>query len=214
LTQKIKYTPEPIDKVSYTQEFDRAYTRFANPYDWIVKFLPIWKGWIGKALPHIRGPRVLEVSFGTGYLLTRYANRYDTFGIDLNARMVRLADNKLQTTGLKRRLQQADVYRIPYACGVFDSVVNTMSFSGYPDGNKAIGELHRVLKPSGRLVMLDVNYPSDKNRIGMALTRMWISFGDIIRDMDALFERYEFTYQDEEVGGFGSVHLYIADKIK
>jgi ubiquinone/menaquinone biosynthesis C-methylase UbiE len=89
-----------------------------------------------------------------------------------------------------------------------------MSFSGYPDGNKAIGELHRVLKPSGRLVMLDVNYPSDKNRIGMALTRMWISFGDIIRDMDALFERYEFTYQDEEVGGFGSVHLYIADKIK
>jgi ubiquinone/menaquinone biosynthesis C-methylase UbiE len=212
LTQKIKYTSEPIDKVSYTQEFDRAYTRFANLYDWIVKFLPIWKGWIAKALPHIRGPRVLEVSFGTGYLLTRYANRYDTFGIDLNARLVRLAHGNLQAAGLEGHLQQGDVNQIPYASGVFDSVVNTMAFSGYPDGTRAMGDLHRVLKPGGRLVMLDVNYPSDKNLIGMAMTRMWISFGDIVRDMGALYERFGFTYQDEEIGGFGSVHLYIADK--
>lgn len=212
MTNKIEYTPEPGDKVRYTQEFDRAYTRYADLYNWIVKLLPIWNGWITEALPHIRGPRVLEVSFGTGYLLTRYARQYKTFGIDLNARLVEVANENLQAAGLKAYLQLGNVNQIPYASGVFDSVINTMAFSGYPDGSRAMGELHRVLKPGGRLVMVDVNYPHNNNRMGTMLTRIWMRFGDIIRDMDALFHRFGFAYRDEEIGGFGSVHLYIADK--
>jgi len=54
------------------------------------------------------------------------------------------------------------------------------------------GARHRVLRSRGRLVMIDVGYPRD--------------------DMLPLFERFGFEVHEQEVGGFGSVHLYLATK--
>ena len=61
-----------------------------------------------------------------------------------------------------------------------------MAFSGYPD--------------------------KECNRLGMALTRFWMASGDIIRDMGGLFRDLGWEFQEEEIGGFGSVHLYVAQK--
>jgi SAM-dependent methyltransferase len=58
--------------------------------------LPVWKNWLNRTLPYIQGPRVLEVSFGTGYLLTQFAGRYQAFGIDYNAAMAQTAKRNLQ----------------------------------------------------------------------------------------------------------------------
>jgi hypothetical protein len=44
------------------------------------------------------------------------------------------------------------------------------------------------------------------------MTRFWVALGDIVRDMDALFRQFQFEYTDREIGGFGSVHLYLAEK--
>ena len=74
------YSLEPTNRKRYTKEFDQAYTRYtryAGLYDLIVKLIPVWRNWISQAIPAIRGPRVLEISFGTGYLLKEYADRYD-----------------------------------------------------------------------------------------------------------------------------------------
>ena len=68
----------------------------------------------------------------------------------------------------------------------------------------------RVLRPGGRLVLVDISYPKNYNRLGVALTRFWMASGDIIRDMGALFEESGWVYREEEIGGFGSVHLYVA----
>ncbi len=62
------------------------------------------------------------------------------------------------------------------------------------------------------MLVVDVNYPRDRDYLGMKLARFWASRGDILRDMGALFEQFGFEYSDQEVGGFGSVHLYIATK--
>ncbi len=206
------YSPEPIDKEQFTKEFDRAYSRFARIYDLAVEWFPVWRNWISQALPHIRGPHVLEISFGTGYLLTQYADKYETHGIDYNWELACIAKHNLQKMGVRALIQQADVEHLPYRPESFDTVVNTMSFTGYPDGQKAMAEISRVLKDGGRLVLIDINYPSDKNWLGMNLTRLWASTGDIIRDMGNLFKQSGFGYIDEEVGGFGSVHLYVATK--
>ena len=82
------YTVEPFNPKKFMEDFDRFYSRIAPLYDVVVKLFPIWKTWIKKAIPHIIGPRVLEVSFGSGYLLTQYADRFDTYGIDYNKEMV------------------------------------------------------------------------------------------------------------------------------
>ena len=57
------------------------------------------------------------------------------------------------------QLRRADVENLPYPDGYFDTVVNTMSFSGYPNAQQAMSELHRVLHRRGRLVLIDIGYP-------------------------------------------------------
>ena len=108
------YSREPDEKEQFTQKIDRVYTVFAGAYDLAVKALPVWKSWLKQALPHIRGPKVLEVSFGTGYLLTQYADRFETHGIDYNEKMVSVASDNLKKKGITAILQQGNVESLPY----------------------------------------------------------------------------------------------------
>jgi ubiquinone/menaquinone biosynthesis C-methylase UbiE len=206
------YSDEPRDAQAYQEAFDRTYTRIAGIYNIAVKVLPIWKTWLKRALPHIRGRRVLEVSFGTGYLMTHYAGQFDVYGIELNARMLTVAMKNLRQVGLSANLQQGTVEDLPYEDGFFDTVVNTMAFSGYPDGTIAMAEMRRVLVYGGRLVLIDINYPADRNSLGTNLTRCWQLAGDIIRDIDQMLVAHGFDYEDIEIGGFGSVHMYICHR--
>ncbi len=206
-----RYSPEPGDPVAWTTSNDRLYTRFAGLYDVAVRALPVWRRWIGCALPEIRGPRVLEVSFGTGWLLTRYAGRFRTDGIDLNPRMLAVARRNLARAGVDADLRLGHVESLPYPDGAFDTVVDTMAFTGYPDGAAAAAELARVLGPEGRLVIVDINYPADGNRLGTLLVdRIWRPLGDIVRDLPTLLADVGLDVRDDEVGGWGSVHLYVA----
>lgn len=212
MSSKRSYVTEPENKSEFTQQFDGFYTKFARTYELIVKILPFWKRWLNATIPHIHGPRVLEISFGTGYLLTQFADQFETYGIDYNQKFVDMLQNKLAQAGLSAEIKQGDAQSLPYEDEFFDSIVNTMAFTAYPDGSKALSEMHRVLKPGGRIIMVDIDYPRNQNRAGIALTKAWIAGGDIVRDMAPLFEQFNFTYTDQEIGGFGSVHLYIAEK--
>jgi ubiquinone/menaquinone biosynthesis C-methylase UbiE len=207
-----RYSREPVDRAAFREQYDHFYTRAARVYDFAVRRLPGWRGWLRKALPALRGPRVLEVSFGTGWLLTRYAGRFEVDGIDLNARMVEVASANLRRAGLHANLRQGDVEALPYADGTYDTVLSTMAFTGYPDGRAALSEMLRVLAPAGRLVLVDVNYPADGNRLGTWMVEGFKAAGDLIRDMDRLFGEFGLAYTDKEIGGRGAVHLYVAER--
>jgi len=206
------YDPEPDNPQAYTDTFDATYSRFGRIYDFLVRHTPLWRAWVGPAVPHIRGPRVLEISFGTGWLLTRYAGRFETHGIDLNETMVRIASRNLSAAGLTIPLLRGNVEALPYRSRSFDTVVNTMAFSGYPRADAAMSEICRVLKPDARLVLIDIGRPQDGNWKGRALINLWVKAGDIIRDMGSVLERHGFSYNHESIAGFGSVHLYVAQK--
>lgn len=206
------YSKEPNDKKGFTEKYNQAYGSFAKSYDWIVKVLPMWRNWISAAIPHIIGPDVLEVSFGTGHLISKYANQFNTYGIDYNWELACIAQQNLNKASSQAKIQQADIEHLPYPSERFNTVINTMAFTGYPDGQKALNEIYRVIKPSGRFVLVDIDYPKNKNWLGMQTTRLWAGLGDIIRDMEALFNQTGFRWTEEEIGGFGSVHLYIAEK--
>ena len=208
------YSTEPKDARAFSERYNRLYSRIAHVYDLAVPLLPFWRRWLSAALPHLRGPRVLEVSFGTGWLLTQYADRFEAHGIDLNAAMLDVATRNLHRRGLTARLQRADVGAIPYPDETFDTVLNTMAFSAFPNALAAMHELRRVLKRDGRLIILDVSYPHDNNLLGGALLGIGRLFGDLIRDMNGLFDACELDTRDQEIGGFGSIHLYIATKAK
>ena len=198
----------------YTEKFDRLYTRFAHMYNFLVMIAPVWRRWIGQAVQHAHGPKILEISFGPGHLFELYEPESRIFGLEYNRKMVAIAKAKIGHAKASISLQRGDVYSLPYKSEMFDTVVNTMAFTGYPDGKGAIEEMNRVLKPGGKLVMVDINFPRDKNPWGTQLTRMWIALGDRIREMDAIFKAGGFQYMDKEIGGWGSVHLYVATKVE
>jgi len=145
--------------------------------------------------------------------MTQYASdNYEVYGIDYNAKMLEIANTKLNNTNIIAQLSQGNVENLPYPDNTFDTVINTMAFTGYPNGDRAMSELKRVLKKDGRLLLVDFDYPQNRNRFGCMIVKLWEKFGDIIKDINSLLSQNGFNYRDVSVGGFGSVHLFIAQK--
>ena len=155
---------------------------------------------------------MLEVSFGTGYLMSRYAGDFETHGVDYNRTMVGTARRKLLRVGRRAGLVQGNVENLPYADASFDSLVNTMAFSGYPNGPNALSEMKRVLRPEGKLIMIDFRFPPARTWLGTTVAASMERSGDVLRDMGALFRECELEYSDEPIGAWNSVHLYLARK--
>ncbi len=144
--------------------------------------------------------------------MTRYASQFETYGVDLNWSMIRTTTKNLELAGLAVPLQQATVEALPYRAESFDTVVNTMAFSGYPRADQAMSEIRRVLRPGGRLVLVDMNLPEHENWIARFWLRLFLASGDILRDMGRVFSRHGFKFTDEAIGLSGSLHLYVAEK--
>jgi ubiquinone/menaquinone biosynthesis C-methylase UbiE len=211
--EKIKYTDISIIQSNYTDKMNKEYNWMAKGYDAFMTIFPLWKKWIKKVIPHIKGMKILEVSFGSGYLMTQYAsNNYEIYGIDYNNKMLEITENKIKKLNITAKLSQGNVEKLPFPDDAFDTVINTMAFTGYPNGEKAMIELKRVLKRGGKLLLVDFDYPKNRNRFGYMIVKLWEKFGDIIKDINLLLTKYDFEYEDISVGGFGSVHLFIATK--
>jgi len=192
--------------------FDQWVSHFTGVYDLGIQLIPLWGPRLRKAIAHIEGPRVLEVSFGTGYLLSLYAARFQTTGLDYNPRMIEAAQRRLARRGVPAELLRGDAHALPFADGSFDTLVNTDAFTLYQDPVKAMSEFHRVLRPGGRLVLMEYNYPKDRNWLGMKLMALPKLLTMPFVDFDELLRGAGFQYEDHPVGMAGVLHLYVARK--
>lgn len=99
--------------------------------------------------------RVLEVAMGTGRNLPFYPAEVELTGIDLSPRMLDIARERLAELGRDAVLVEGDAEDLPFASDTFDTVVCALGLCSIPDNARAVGEMARVLRPGGRLLLLD-----------------------------------------------------------
>jgi ubiquinone/menaquinone biosynthesis C-methylase UbiE len=99
---------------------------------------------------------VLDVGCGTGFLSLELAARgHSVTGIDFVPEMLALAIQKAATSGAAIRFEEADAENLPFDSGSFDLVVTRHVLWTLPHPEAAIDEWKRVLRPGGRLVVID-----------------------------------------------------------
>jgi ubiquinone/menaquinone biosynthesis C-methylase UbiE len=113
---------------------------------------------------------VLEVAVGTGRNLPYYRRVQSLTGIDLSPGMLAVARHRALALGIYADLRVGNAEALEFGDATFDTVVCTISLCNIPDDRAAIKEMYRVLKPGGRLVLLD-HVASDRTwlRVGQWL---------------------------------------------
>lgn len=110
------------------------------------------------------GDSALDVCCGTGDLAFELAGRVGpegrVIGSDFSERMLDLAREKSEGTGV--RFEWADALDLPYDDGSFDAVTVGFGVRNLADLEAGIAEMSRVLKPGGRLVILEITQPQRK----------------------------------------------------
>jgi ubiquinone/menaquinone biosynthesis C-methylase UbiE len=98
---------------------------------------------------------VLEVAIGTGLNLPFYDPELKVTGVDLSPAMLDIARRRAAELGRRVDLREGDAHHLRFDDASFDTVVCTFSLCNIPDPHRAVGEMRRVLRPGGRLVLVD-----------------------------------------------------------
>jgi ubiquinone/menaquinone biosynthesis C-methylase UbiE len=98
---------------------------------------------------------VLEVAIGTGRNLPYYPHDIRLTGIEFSPAMLQLARRKADQLGRTVDLRLGDAQALDLPDDSFDTVVCTLSLCAIPDERRAVAEMRRVLRPGGRLLLLD-----------------------------------------------------------
>jgi len=98
---------------------------------------------------------VLEVAIGTGRNLPYYPGGIPLAGIEFSPAMLDLARRRADELGLQVDLCVGDAQALDLPDASFDTVVCTLSLCAIPDDRRAVAEMWRVLRPGGRLLLLD-----------------------------------------------------------
>jgi len=183
-----------------------VFDRVAHRYDVMndLMSLGLHRLWKKFALDVARprpGERILDVAAGSGDLARALARRVGDGGevcmADLNARMLARGRDRLLDAGLALPAVQCDAERLPFASGAFDCVTVAFGLRNMTRKEAALGEMARVLRPGGRVVVLE-------------FSRVW-------KPLQPAYDAYSFRvlpWLGQRVAGDGQAYRYLAESIR
>jgi demethylmenaquinone methyltransferase/2-methoxy-6-polyprenyl-1,4-benzoquinol methylase/phosphoethanolamine N-methyltransferase len=171
----------------------------ARLYDAHAAFLTLGRGQTRRettiALARIKpGDAVLDVGCGTGELTmlasTRTGPDGQTAGIDASPEMIAEARRKAARAGVTVDYRVAAVEALPYPNESFDVVLSSLLMHHLPDDlkDRALAEIRRVLKPDGRLLVLDFRQPTtlrERLALPFLLHPQWRTMPDGLQEWPA-----------------------------
>ncbi|AHD08262.1 class I SAM-dependent methyltransferase [Phaeobacter gallaeciensis] len=135
---------------------ESSYARWAPVYD--KTFGVITNGGRRRAVAYVnehRSGRLLEVGVGTGLSLPLYKSSLKVTGIDFSEDMLKKAQKRVEESDLDHveALRQMDARSLDFPDATFDTVSAMHVLSVVPDPEQVMGEIARVLKPGGKVVI-------------------------------------------------------------
>ena len=161
----------------------------------------VWKAFtIGRA--DIRpGMKVLDIAGGTGDLARAFAKRAGASGevwlTDINDSMLRVGRDRLTDKGLLVPTAVCDAEQLPFPDGYFDRVSVAFGLRNMTHKDRALAEMRRVLKPGGKLLVLE--------------------FSRIAKPLAPVYDWYSFNilpWLGKKVAGDEASYRYLAESIR
>ncbi len=163
--------PGTANEQQASQWIERMFGQIARRYDLLNHLLSFnidrgWRRFLMKRLSQtLSNPqaRVLDLCCGTGDVLLDFKRtaRAQIVGADFCHPMLTAAAHKARRRGFHALLLEADAMRMPLADKTFDAVAISFGFRNLVNYGAGLAELHRVLKPGGRLAILEFSHPKN-----------------------------------------------------
>ena len=178
---KTHFGYEQVDETEKARKVAGVFDSVAPSYDLMNDLMSagMYRAWkaFTIAIAGIRtGERVLDVASGSGDLASAFARRAGPEGevwlTDINRAMLARGRDRLLDEGHALPLAQCDAERLPFPADHFDCVSVAFGLRNMTHKDAALAEMRRVLKPGGRLLVLEFS------RVWQPLTRAydWYSF--------------------------------------
>jgi demethylmenaquinone methyltransferase / 2-methoxy-6-polyprenyl-1,4-benzoquinol methylase len=158
------------DSAQFAGQVNRMFDRVAGRYDALnsVMTAGMHHRWRERAADRAElgpGDSALDVCCGTGDLALELAGRVSpaghVVGCDFSEPMLDLAREKTSQRGVDGvRFEWADALSLPYDAGRFDAVTVGFGVRNLANLERGLGEMARVLRPGGRLVVLEITQPT------------------------------------------------------
>jgi ubiquinone/menaquinone biosynthesis C-methylase UbiE len=149
-----------------TADAQKEFESWSRRYDW-DPLQPLFFRPSHRMILDALGPtdrRILDIGCGTGQFASSLLKRFPAahlWGLDLCGGMLHRASARSEQFDGRLHLVQADSGRLPFADDSFDAVTCSHSFHHYPDQGRVLTEMFRVLRPDGRLLLID----GDRDRL-------------------------------------------------
>jgi ubiquinone/menaquinone biosynthesis C-methylase UbiE len=134
-----------------------------------------------------KGAAVLEVAPGPGYLSIELARRgFAVTGVEISQDFVDIERRNAREAAVTVDFKQGNASALPLPDNAFDFVICSAAFKNFKEPLVALNEMHRVLKPEGTALILDMNHDATKEDIENEIKKTGM------KGFDRLFVRFAF----------------------
>jgi ubiquinone/menaquinone biosynthesis C-methylase UbiE len=208
-------TSEVTDYYALNQ---RVYPKLAPFYDVVASPLGRLRERVATLAAVGPGSHVLDVATGTGAQALAFAERgADVVGIDISEAMLAVARKKRQALNI--RYEIGDATALPFPDATFDACCVSFALHEMPPSVRehAVGEMSRVTRPGGRVVVFDYALPKRPilARLAVGLVSLYERdhYAEFVRsDLRALLAQAGIDAREEERGLLGAVQIVIGEK--
>lgn len=201
---------ETVDEDTKAQRVAGVFSSVATKYDVMNDLMSVglhrlWKKFtIAVAAPR-KGERVLDVAGGTADLSAAFAKRVGVTSAtggqvwltDINNAMLTVGRDRLLNEGIMVPVTQCDAEKLPFPDNYFDIVSVAFGLRNMTNKSQALGEMYRVLRPGGRLLVLE--------------------FSKVWAPLEKAYDLYSFRilpWLGKKIAGDADSYRYLAESIR